>query len=54
METVIILMALVYIPASIWYFVSQMMIKDSEIIKWQQEYVDLATELELVRLGVSK
>jgi hypothetical protein len=54
METLIMVMALVYIPASLWYFVNQLMIKDSEIIKWQQEYVDLATELELVRLGVSK
>jgi hypothetical protein len=54
METVIILMALVYIPASLWYFVNQLMIKDSEIIKWQQEYVELATELEFARLGVSK
>lgn len=54
MNTLIIVALLVLIPTTIVLFVSELMKKDNEIIMWQREYAELATELELVRLGVSK
>ena len=35
-------------------YINEMMKKDSEILMWQKAYTELATELELTKLGVMK
>jgi hypothetical protein len=35
-------------------YVQQMMKMDNEILMWQKAYTELATELELTKLGVMK
>jgi len=35
-------------------YVNEMMKKDNEILMWQKAYTELATELELTKLGVMK
>ena len=35
-------------------YINEMMKKDNEIVMWQRAYTELATELELTKLGVMK
>ena len=35
-------------------YINEMMKKDNEILMWQKAYTELATELELTKLGVMK
>jgi hypothetical protein len=51
---VLLLATAVSIPVLGWFWVKELMNKDQEIVEWQRAYAELATELELVRLGVSK
>ena len=38
----------------VFAYINEMMKKDNEIVMWQRAYAELATELELTKLGVMK
>lgn len=54
MEVTILVIAMVLVVAMVVLGLTEIMRKDKELVEWQRAYAEIATELELVRLGVSK
>ena len=54
MEILLLLITGILVIAVPAFFVSELMKKDNEILKWQLAYGELATENELRKLGVMK